>query len=83
MSNIVEPQILSTNQGNFVTKDSDGNIVETKPTSTWLSEYIKNNPNHTRLELLGQSFIQPSVMPNKGEPYVFLKDFSFFIKAFS
>ena len=52
-------------------------ITETKPLSTWFSEYIKNNPNPPRLELLGQSLIQPSVMPNKGEPYVFLKDFSF------
>ena len=52
-------------------------ITETKPLSTWFSEYIKNNPNPPRLELLGQSFIKPSVMPNKGEPYVFLKDFSF------
>lgn len=43
MSNIIEPQILPSNQGSFVTKDSNGNIVETKPTSTWFSEFIKSN----------------------------------------
>ena len=49
MSNIVEPQITSSNQGNFVAKDSNGNIVVTKPTSTWFSDFIKKNPGFPNL----------------------------------
>jgi hypothetical protein len=51
-------------------------ITETK--SSLFSEFIKNNPNW--IETIGinpNAMVKPAVMPNNGEPYVFLKDFSF------
>jgi hypothetical protein len=48
-------------------------IVETKP--SWFSDYIKNNPNLIIGGFPAQN--HPDFQKNNGEPYVFLKDFSF------
>jgi hypothetical protein len=53
-------------------------ITETK--STKFSDFIKNNPNS--IPFVPPFMQNPVVMPNKGEPYVFLKDFSFSKKIF-
>lgn len=71
MSKIVEPEILPSNQSNFVMKDSQGNIVETKQTSGWSSQIKDLN------KLFNTGTILPSFQVNQGQPYVFLKDFSF------
>ena len=71
MSKIIEPEILPSNQSNFVMKDSQGNIVETKQTSGWNSQIKDLN------KLFNTGTILPLFQVNQGQPYVFLKDFSF------
>lgn len=71
MSNIIEPQILPSNQGSFVTKDSNGNIVETKPTSTWFSEFIKSNTGVVG----GSDFAPKPQKPNQQQAVLQAKSF--------
>jgi hypothetical protein len=79
MSQLVGSNIDGTfgNQSNFVMRDSQGNIVETKPSK--FGDIFKNDPNLFRDMVIGGSDFapKPAFQQNNGEPYVFLKDFSF------
>lgn len=50
-------------------------ITETKP--SMFSDFIKNNPNWYSIPFVPPFMQKPAFQQNKGEPYVFLKDFSF------
>jgi hypothetical protein len=68
MRNIVEPNIspFSGVTNSFITKDLQGNIVEKKPSSTWLSQEILKNITSVNMGI-------PSVITNI--QYVFTQDY--------
>jgi hypothetical protein len=69
MSKVVEPQILLSSQSNFVTKDLQGNIVETKPTLSPFSNTLLVKSGQAYLPKLNidQKYKQEALLDTKNQ----------------